>query len=107
MTVDQEDVLYDFLDNATEAFSTNELATEVRRKGGSGSRRLVEELIAFLISRKLAFPVKDTERWISRRGFFSSARFVLTPSRLEIRNGIFIPGHRCLPFANPLLLPTN
>ena len=105
MTVDQEDALYDFLDNATEAFSTIELAAEVRRKGGGGSRRLVEELIAFLISRKLAFPVKDTERWISRRGFFSPARFTLTPSRLEIRNGIFIPGHRFLPFANPLLLP--
>jgi hypothetical protein len=42
---------------------------------------------------------------VSRRGCFEQAAFVICPSRLELLNGVLIPGHRCVPFANPALLP--
>lgn len=104
MTVAQEDALYAFLDDVQEPFSTADATAAVRRKEPGGARRLAEEVGAFLESRRLAFPSGEG-RWVSRRGFFGSARFSVVPTRLEIRNGILIPGHRCLPFVNPILLP--
>ncbi|MDR2784697.1 MAG: plasmid pRiA4b ORF-3 family protein, partial [Treponema sp.] len=47
----------------------------------------------------------NKNNWVSRRGCFESLEFVITPSRLEIQNGILIPGHRCVPFANPAVMP--
>jgi hypothetical protein len=104
MTVSQEDALYDFLDNAVARFGTPELVAAIRKADASGGRRLSEEVVAFLSTRRLAFPLEGG-LWLSRRGCFGSASFAILPTRLEIRNGILIPGHRCLPFANPLLLP--
>ncbi len=107
MTVHQEDALYDFLDAALKPFTSAEVADILRHGGGGSSRRLQEEIDHFLRSRRLAFPFDDGERWLSRRGFFSDAVFTIKPTRLELRNGILIPGHRCLPFANPVLLPNE
>lgn len=109
MTVAQEDALYDFLDDASEPFTTSAAAAAIRRKEPGGARRLAEEVEAFLRSRKLAFPMEGRSfgdaQWMSRRAFFSTGSFSIAPTRLEIRNGILIPGHRCIPFANPILLP--
>ena len=109
MTVAQEDALYDFLDDASEPFTTSAAAAAIRKKEPGGARRLAEEVEAFLRSRKLAFPMEERSfgdaRWMSRRAYYSSGRFSIAPTRLEIRNGILIPGHRCVPFANPILLP--
>ncbi|MDR2767162.1 MAG: plasmid pRiA4b ORF-3 family protein [Treponema sp.] len=104
MTVNQEDALYDFLENVTEPFSLDDITSFVRmvepRRGG----RLAGEIAALIESRQMAFPMGG-KRWISRRGVFEPASFVITPTWLEIANGILIPGHRCLPWANPALLP--
>jgi hypothetical protein len=109
MTVAQEDALYDFIDDSSEPFTTSAAAAAIRRREPGGSRRLVEEVEAFLRSRKLAFPMEGRpageSRWMSRRAYFSGGMFTISPTRLEIRNGILIPGHRCVPFANPILLP--
>ncbi|MFA6506773.1 MAG: plasmid pRiA4b ORF-3 family protein [Treponemataceae bacterium] len=109
MTVAQEDALYDFLDDASAPFTTAAVTAAIRRKESGGTRRLAEEVEAFLHSRKLAFPLEPKtiggSEWVSRRAFFSAGVFSISPSRLEIRNGILIPGHRCVPFANPILLP--
>lgn len=109
MTVVQEDALYDYLDDAAQPFTTAAAAAAIRRKEPGGSRRLAEEVEAFLRSRRLAFPLdpkaSNGAEWVSRRAFFASGVFSIAPTRLEIRNGILIPGHRCVPFANPILLP--
>lgn len=105
MTVSQEDALYDFLDSALQPFSTGEVVEAVRSQDGSGGRRLADEVRAFLKTRRLAFPLEGDRRWISRGGLFTGASFVIEPSRLEIQAGILVPGHRCVPFANPILLP--
>jgi hypothetical protein len=62
------------------------------------------EITALINSRNIAFRLGE-KRWVSRRGCFEPARFVISPTRLELVNGILIPGHRCVPFANPLLMP--
>ncbi len=107
MTILQEDALYEFLENADSAFSIDEVVSFIRLIDTSGkTKRFTEEVIAFLSARNLAFHLGKNV-YISRRGCFESARFVINPSRLEIMNGILIPGHRCIPFANPAVLPQN
>jgi hypothetical protein len=64
------------------------------------------EIASLIDSRNVAFRL-DSRHWISRRGCFEPASFVINPTRLELLNGILIPGHRCIPFANPALLPQD
>lgn len=105
MTILQEDALYEFLENISEAFSIDEIVPFIRLIDSSGRMsRLTEEIASFMSARNLAFQL-GKKIYVSRRGCFESARFVINPSRMEIINGILIPGHRCVPFANPAVLP--
>ncbi|MDR0556717.1 MAG: plasmid pRiA4b ORF-3 family protein [Treponema sp.] len=104
MTFNQEEALYDFLKNATEPFTLEEVATYVHDADTTRSGRLAVQIAALINVKRLAFP-KGAKKWVSRRGCFEQTRFVIKPSRTEIMNGILIPGHRCVPFANPLLRP--
>jgi hypothetical protein len=106
MTYNQEDALYDFLDNVTEPFELEEVVAYIRMVDPKRLSKLADETTAFLESRHLAFRMQE-KQWISRRGCFEGASFVISPTRLELLNGILIPGHRCLPFANPEILPQD
>jgi hypothetical protein len=74
----------------------------VRRRAS----HLAQDIRDFIDSRNIAFR-KGPDQWISRRGYFEPMPFVISPTRLELLNGILIPGHRCIPFANPGLMPTD
>ncbi|MDR2471147.1 MAG: plasmid pRiA4b ORF-3 family protein [Treponema sp.] len=104
MTVNQEDALYDFLENVTEPFTVDDICAFVRMVEPRRNGRLTMEVAAFIETRHMAFSLGG-KRWISRRGAFERTRFVIKPSRLEIANGILVAGHRCLPYANPALMP--
>jgi hypothetical protein len=104
MTENQEDALYEFLDNNQEPFALNEVVSFIRLLDASRNSRLAEEIAAFIDSQNIAFRLKNGG-WVSRRGYFEPLRFVISPTRSELLNGILIPGHRCVPFANPALLP--
>ncbi|MDR2178276.1 MAG: plasmid pRiA4b ORF-3 family protein [Treponema sp.] len=104
MTGTQEDAFYDFLDSVAEPFTLDDVVSFIRMMEPKQTGRLRLELSSLLSSRKLAFQL-DNRRWVSRRGCFESVPFVITPSKMEILNGILIPGHRCIPFANPSLFP--
>ena len=106
MDFEQEEALYEFLENVTEPFSLEEITSHIRSGGQKNSTSLYIEIAAYLHTRKIAFKI-DNQNWLSRRGCFESVKFVISPSRLELLNGIFIPGHRCVPFANPLTLPNH
>jgi len=104
MDLEQEEALYEFLDNATEPFTLDDITIYVQASGHKPNKKLSMEIHAYLDVRKIAFR-QDSSVWVSRRTCFEPAVFTITPSRLELLNGIFIPGHRCIPFANPLVLP--
>jgi hypothetical protein len=104
MTIDQEEALLDFLENVTEPFDLEDVVTYIRMIDPKRINKLAAEAEAFINFRNIAFQIGN-RRWISRRGCFEPVRFVISPTRLELLNGIFIPGHRCIPFANPALLP--
>jgi hypothetical protein len=104
MTPSQEDALYEFLENVTEPFTLEDVVAFIRMIDPKRVGRLAAEVAALIDSRNIAFSL-GTKRWVSRRGCFEPVRFVISPTRLELLNGILIPGHRCVPFANPVLLP--
>ena len=104
MIASQEEALYDFLDNITGTFELEDVVSYIRRIDSRRLNALAIETEAFINCRNLAFP-SGVRRWISRRGFFEALDFVISPTRLELVNGILIPGHRCIPFANINLLP--
>ncbi|GHT70069.1 hypothetical protein FACS1894110_20820 [Spirochaetia bacterium] len=104
MTINQEDALKDFLENVTEPFTLEDITAFVRMVEPKQSGRLSMEIASLIDSRNIAFRL-DSRHWVSRRGCFESVPFVINPTKLELLNGILIPGHRCIPFANPDLLP--
>ncbi|MDR3161904.1 MAG: plasmid pRiA4b ORF-3 family protein [Spirochaetaceae bacterium] len=104
MTPSQEDALYEFLENVTEPFGINDVTAFIRMIDSKRNGQLADEISALIESRNIAFRL-GANRWVSRRGCFEPVRFVITPTRQELLNGILIPGHRCVPFANPVLMP--
>ena len=106
MELDQEEALYEFLENTTEPFTLEDITGYVQASGQRRNKRLAYEISAYLDTRKIAFK-QESRYWVSRRGCFEPVQFVITPSRLELLNGILIPGHRCVPFANPLTMPNR
>ncbi|MCL2244939.1 MAG: plasmid pRiA4b ORF-3 family protein [Treponema sp.] len=104
MDLEQEEAIYEFLENSNEPFSLDDITIYVQASGQKPNKKLASEINAYLDARKIAFK-QDNQRWVSRKTCFEPAVFTITPSRLELLNGILIPGHRCIPFANPLTLP--
>ncbi|MCL2008610.1 MAG: plasmid pRiA4b ORF-3 family protein [Treponema sp.] len=104
MTANQEEAFYEFLDNTTNAFKLNDIISYIKKVESRWAGRLASDIEAFINLRGLAFQI-GPGRWITRRGFFEPLPFVISPTRLELLNGILIPGHRCVPFANANLLP--
>jgi len=104
MTPNQEDALFNFLENVTEPFTLDDVAEFVRMMDPTRAEALPVEIAALIDSHNVAFRL-DTRQWVSRRGCFESVPFVISPTKLELLNGILIPGHRCIPFANPTALP--
>jgi len=104
MTQGQEEALYDFLDSVSGAFELGEVVSFIQMIEPKRKKLLAHEVESLINLRNLAFPM-GKKSWMSRRGYFSPIAFVISPSRLELVNGILIPGHRCVPFANPGLFP--
>ncbi|MDR1277649.1 MAG: plasmid pRiA4b ORF-3 family protein [Treponema sp.] len=102
MTEDQKENIFDFLKDMTEPFTLEDVSNVFGE--GKWNRRLEIETAALIDSWNIAFRL-DRRRWISRRGCFEPVPFVISPTRLELLNGILVPGHRCVPFANPVLSP--
>jgi hypothetical protein len=106
MTFEQEEALYDFLMDRIEPFSLREVTSVVRAKDLYRFGRLSGEIACLINTQHLAFEI-GANKWLTRRGCFFDARFVISPTRIEILNGILIPGHRFVPFANPNHLPNE
>ena len=106
MTPNQEEALYNYLDNITLPFSLEEVTRFVRLLDSEESIHLPFEIAAMIDSRKLAFKLKKNQ-WLSKRGFFEDVSFIISPTKLELLNGILISGHRCIPFANMIKMPQD
>lgn len=63
-----------------------------------------EECVRFLESNPIVFPLQN-DFYVTRAGAFTGQRFCFKPTKLESKNACFIPGHRCMPFVDPEMLP--
>jgi hypothetical protein len=102
MTLVQEDTLYEYLLMQQEVFSLKEITSAVRAKDSSRFGRLSTEIAQLITDGRLAFNV-GVNKWLTRAGCFTGAQFVIRPTKDELVNGILIPGHRFIPFANPMI----
>jgi hypothetical protein len=104
LTIAQEEALYEFLENVREPFTLKDITQAVRSVDRTGGAKLTGQIAHILLNRRLIFE-DEKNCFLSRRGLFEKAQFVIQPSNSELMNGVLIPGHRCIPFANPQLLP--
>jgi hypothetical protein len=108
MTFEQQDLLHTFLINASEPFSIKDVCNAIKKAAPSGMKKeqIAEDAEHFLRKERAVFPLGNG-LYLSRRGLFNDASFVITPSNVELLNGILVPGHRCVPFANPEIPPSE
>jgi hypothetical protein len=108
MTTKQEDALIEFIEDCVKPFTAEDAAAAVPLNPSQKFKVLAAEITEFITTRNAAFPL-EPNKWMSRRGCFekSGVQFVIKPSRMELTNGVLIPGHRCVPFTNPQLFPYN
>ena len=85
MTANQEEALYDFLDDTTEPFHLDDVVSYVRKVDLKRVIHLPAELEAFINIRNLAF-FMGNKRWISRRGLFQPLTFVISITSLSPGN---------------------
>ena len=103
-----EKMLYQYLGHKLSPFSLGEVLLALGETDSRGNR---SQLSDFLVINCLAFCNKEgkdkEDLWLSRAGLFTDREFAVVPSKMELAAGIFIPGSRCIPFANPNLLPSQ
>jgi hypothetical protein len=106
MTIAQEDAMYEFLENARKPFTLKEITQAVRAVERAGGARLASQIVYLMQTYRLVFE-SEKNHYLSRRALFEKGRFVIQPTKSELQNGVLIPGHRCVPFANPALSPSK
>jgi hypothetical protein len=63
-----------------------------------------EEILRLLVNGCQVFS-SDSRTFIPRRLYFKNARFLICPTDEELNQGILVPGHRFLPFYDPICYP--
>ncbi len=91
-----------FLRTCREPFSAKEFAAILSH---TGIRSSVDECEEYLQSNEYVFALQDG-LFATRACIFTGQPFSFRPTRREIEKGVFFAGHRCMPFADPEMLPS-
>jgi len=84
--------------DATEPFTISECVPKVA--GARGKPKSLERKVQeALLGHPNVVPV-DKERYVPRVALFGDARFRMAPTEWELERGVFVPGHRFIPFRN-------
>lgn len=107
MKIILQSVLHDFIHKQTKIFSIVDILEYLEETElFTMDDLLLFRTIDFLKKSPLVFQHPGSElRFISRSGYFNNKSFTIHPSSLEIKNGIMIIGHRCVPYINPAVMP--
>lgn len=100
MKIQAELLVNQFLRSYTDTFSIEEFAAFIKECGVKSSIKDCEEYLAecdnvFLLRNGL---------YETRAAAFTNQCFSFKPGRKEIEQGLFITGHRCMPFVDPNVL---
>lgn len=100
MKIPADFVVRQFLRTYLDAFSIDEFRVMLNRIGVKNTK---EECVEFLDSDESVFALANG-MYITRASAFTGKYFSFKPSRKEIEQGMFIIGHRCMPFVDPDIL---
>jgi hypothetical protein len=95
----------EFISRQNSAFCLEDIAKDpaiMKISGKSDVSR--EEILDLLVDGFQVFS-PDSRTFIPRHLYFKGARFLISPTDEEIGQDILIPGHRFLPFCDPLCYP--
>ncbi|MCR5494429.1 MAG: hypothetical protein K6F15_02225 [Treponema sp.] len=100
MKIQVELLIHQFLRSYLEPFSVAEFVAFVKECGVKTTDR---ECVEYLDSNINVFALKN-ERYATRAAVFTDQYFSFKPGRKEFEQGLFITGHRCVPFVDPEIL---
>lgn len=89
------------LETAIHSFTAAGLLSALKK---NRSPENLQQLREYLRASPLVFRMgekEEEERWLTRAGLFTGREFAARITKAEIAAGIFFPGSRCVPFANP------
>lgn len=94
--------LEEFTQTYLAPFKAEELAEAIAELGMKVS---LEEVTDYLDEETFVFPLEQ-KYYITRAGAFTDKIFCIAPTRMEIEQGGFVVGDRCIPFVNFEKFPT-
>jgi hypothetical protein len=100
-TKDKIRIINNYFANQKNIFTAQELHQYLR---SCGIKVTKENIIDILETSNLVFPLMHDE-FVTRAGVFSNKWFSFKPTREEVKKGMFMIGHRSIPFTNPNITP--
>jgi hypothetical protein len=94
-----------FILRQNSAFSLEDIAHDSEIIQTGGRKGVSKEAILDSLNAGSQVFSPDSRTFIPRHQYFKGARFLIAPTDEEIGLGILIPGHRFLPFCDPLRYP--
>lgn len=100
-TKDKVRIINNYFANQKNIFTAQELHHYLR---SCGIKVTKENIMDILETSNLVFPLMH-EEFVTRAGVFSNKWFSFKPTREEVKKGMFMIGHRSIPFTNPNVTP--
>ena len=100
-TQDKVRIINSYFANQKDVFTAQDLNHYLRSCGIKLSK---DNILDILETSNLVFPLMH-EEFITRAGVFSNKWFSFRPTREEVKKGMFMIGHRSIPFTNPNVTP--
>lgn len=97
MEISTEQLLEMYLRTCLSLFSVKDFSRSIHKIGVRGG---LDECKFYLESNPYVFALANG-LYISRAGVFTDKFFSIKPTRKELDKGVFVPGHRCMPFVDP------
>lgn len=91
-----------FLRSHLEDFTCKDLLLHLKQRQIQATQ---QDVLPYLLQNPLVYCVDD-KKFCSKPGIFSFRLFSIKPTKMEIENKILITGHRCIPFADPEMIPS-
>ncbi len=99
--------IYNFLDTLVRDYNEIFSAHDIQKFLNSFHLKAsLQELSEFFDNDERVFPL-ERKLYITRSGAFSGQLFSFAPTRQEIMQKCFVPGDRCIPFADPEILSVS
>lgn len=93
--------LEDFFGNTLVPFTLDDFRLFLKKQKMKYSK---DEALRLLLDSDYIFSLVD-EMFITRAGVFTNQLFSFCPTKEEVDCGAFIPGHRLMPFIDPMICP--